>query len=447
MKRNRDNILTKNLGLKIIALFAAFCIWLIIVNINDARGIKSFYSVPVSIEHAESITSNDRVYSIIEGDKVTLKVTARRSVRDKLQASDFRVVADLRNLTFMSTVPLRVTCSNTSVSEDDIRILPSSLKIKVENKGEMEFPVKVSTSGTPAKGYEVGRTEIAEGNTVLIAGPQTLLDIIDKVTLPISVDGMSTSSSLEAGLKIVDRNGAEFSEAQMNSLEIKTVEGYAIPRQMNVKVELWRLKTGIKIVADTKGVPASGYRVVETVTTPETISLAGTEEALAKLSEGLILPESDQIDVNGASANIEKEIDLQKVFQDNAELFANLKFEQDAATTVKVKVHIEKRGNKTLNVPIANLEIIGQPQNMSIKLTPADKVPVEITALTQDLDALAAESIMMKLDLTEYQQPGNYTVPLAVTVPEGYELASEVTIIVNIEEIPPETETEIAGGE
>ena len=66
------------------------------------------------------------------------------------------------------------------------------------------------------------------------------------------------------------------------------MEGYAIPRQMNVKVELWRLKTGIKIVADTKGVPASGYRVVETVTTPETISLAGTEEALAKLSDCLL---------------------------------------------------------------------------------------------------------------------------------------------------------------
>lgn len=439
--------MTNNLGLKVIALFAAFCIWLIIVNMNDAEGIKTFYNVPVSIEHAESITSNDRVYSIIEGDKVVLKVRARRSVREKLQASDFKVTADLRNMTFMETVPLKVTCSNTSVSEDNIKVTPASLKINVENKAELEFPVKVSTTGTPAKGYAVGRTEIADGNTILIAGPESLLSIIDKVTLPISVDGMLSDSVLEAGLKIADKNGAEFTEAQMNSLELKTIEGYTITTQMKVKVELWRVKSNIPVIVNPKGTPAAGYRVVEMTTTPETISLAGTEEALQKLADGFVLPASEDIDVNGASANIEKEIDLLKVLQENSEEFANLKFEEDAATTIKVKAHIEKRGNKTVNVSIANLEIIGEPKGMSIKLTPADKVPVEVTALTEELEDLNADNITMKLDLTDYQEPGNYTLPLEVTVPTGYELASEVTIIVNIEQEVIDTEATAAEGE
>ena len=82
---------------------------------------------------------------------------------------------------------------------------------------------------------------------------------------------------------------------------------------------------------------------------------------------------------------------------------------------------------------------------MLIKLTPADKVPVEVTALTEELEDLDADSITMKLDLTDYQEPGNYTLPLEVTVPTGYELASQVTIIVNIEPEVIETETAAEG--
>lgn len=45
-------------------------------------------------------------------------------------------------------------------------------------------------------------------------------------------------------------------------------------------MKLWRVKDNVKIKANYSGTPAKGYQVDKITTTPETISIAGSEEAL-----------------------------------------------------------------------------------------------------------------------------------------------------------------------
>ena len=46
----------------------------------------------------------------------------------------------------------------------------------------------------------------------------------------------------------------------------------------------------------------------------------------------------------------------------------------------------------------------------------------------------------LTVDLTPCAQEGTYELPVTVELPEGYELASEVTIMVNSQKQPEDTE-------
>ncbi|MCC2728581.1 YbbR-like domain-containing protein, partial [Blautia sp. MSK22_86] len=50
-------------------------------------------------------------------------------------------------------------------------------------------------------------------------------------------------------------------------------------------IELWRRVSGIKLSALYSGTPADGYQIKNIYTTPEEITVAGSEEALAKLAD------------------------------------------------------------------------------------------------------------------------------------------------------------------
>mgnify|MGYP002234431625 FL=1 len=127
---------------------------------------------------------------------VNLKVTERRRTLERLSRADFYVEADLENLTDMNTVPLTVTCTNSAVTWDEIEISPSSLKVTLEDKVEQAFVVSVSTSGMPADGHAVGTTEVQPGRSIYIAGPQSVINIINQVVATVNVGGLREDTTL-----------------------------------------------------------------------------------------------------------------------------------------------------------------------------------------------------------------------------------------------------------
>ena len=63
---------------------------------------------------------------------------------------------------------------------DEIEVIPSVQKVKLEPKKQNEFIVNVVTNGKPENGYEVGTTEVVGGKTVQVAGAESILKKIRK---------------------------------------------------------------------------------------------------------------------------------------------------------------------------------------------------------------------------------------------------------------------------
>ncbi len=427
MKSKLKGYLTGNLLLKILALIIAFLIWLLVTNSQNPVTTRLYSSVPITIINQDSIADIGKVVEPEGNGMVTLKVTERSSVLNRLSrnAGDFYVEADLENINAMNTVPLTVTCSNPSVTWDEIQIQPSSLKVTLEDKVEQQFVVSVSASGSTAAGYEVGTTEISQGKNIYIAGPRSVMQIINQVVAPVNVSGMGADATLTSQLKIIDKNGSELTESQLSLLEFKDSSGAMIAdRQVEVDITMWVVQTDIPVEVKITGTPADGYRVVRVETVPVTLSLAGTKEALDALGGKLTVDET--VSVAGARENLSHEIDLTETLAKMPEV----RLIADTEPTVLVNVQIERSGDVTFTIPLGSVDLKNRPEKMNLVFTPADVLTVVIRGGAEAEKALRQEDIQASVDLSPCAQEGSYEVPVEITLPEGFELVAPVTLMV-----------------
>ena len=419
--------LFRNIGLKIAALVIAFFVWVGVTNTNNPVKTQLFTNVPITIVNQDAVADIGKVVEQQGNGTVTLRVTARRSVLSQLarNGSDFYVEADMKNLNSMNTVPLTVTCSNPQVTWDKIEVLPSSLSVKLEDKVEQTYVASISTNGTPATGWEVGSSSVTTGKNIVLAGPSSLMRRINQVVAPVDVAGLSSDYTLSSVLKVYDKNGDELTDAQMKSLEFKDATGTVIKdHTVKVMVDLWKIRTDVPIRIRTTGTPAWGYRVSSIKMIPETISVAGTDEVLAELGDELTV--KDVINVSGAKENVKQEINL----EDTLDQMSGLKLISDADPSVEVEVSIEKNGDVTLDIPLSDIAVQNRPEGMDLVFTPADKISVSVHATEDDEKPLTAKDISLSIDLSRCAEPGSYEIPVQVTVPDGYELAGDVSLTV-----------------
>ena len=75
---------------------------------------------------------------------------------------------------------------------------------------------------------------------------------------------------------------------------------------------------------------------------------------------------------------------------------------------------------QTENVP-ADLDLVFEQ----------DKITARLKGKEEDFDNLSPESVQMKINLKDYKAC-EHTVPVTVTLPEGYELVDEISVKVKL---------------
>ena len=422
--------LRNNFSLKLIALGIAAVIWLLVTNSNDPTHSILINNVAINIVNEDLIEDIGKVVEPEGSGTVTLRVTERNSILRKLarNGSDFYVEANLENITDLNTIPLTVTSSNPAITWDEISIQPSSLKVNLEDKVEQAFAVTVVASGNPGNGYAVGRTQVLDGKNILIAGPKSLIGIINQVIAPVSVSGLSADSTFTSILRVMDKNGAELTESQMSRLEFKDSTGNVLAdRRVSVGIELWKVFSEVPIRVATVGTPAEGYFITQITTIPQTVTLIGTDEALAQI--GGILTVADALNVEGATGNVSAELDIAETLNQ----YEELKLPADADTAISAQAQIEKSGDKRLEIPMSDVFLLNRPMDMKLVFTPADLLPVVVHSENEEeapIGRIRSENVTVSLDLSECEEEGNYDITATVNLPEGYALSQDVTVAV-----------------
>ena len=434
---------TNNLGLKVLSLLVSCLIWLVVTNTNDPESTQVYKNVPITIKNQDTITNANKTFTVVDGvDKINVYVTARKSIRAALNSGSFTVKADMENYNeALGTVPLEISCEDARIRQEDLRIIPSSLKINMEDKVEQNFGVAVVTNGKADKGYELGKTTIVSGDTIRIAGPQSLINIIGKVTILLDITNMNTDSTNLYPIRIEDKNGASLTDGQMGNLELKDSNGVSLQNNSaEVRTEIWKVYNDIPLKANVTGEVAPGFKVSSITLSPQTINLVATEEAIDELGGELTL--KDDISVEGLTETQDYTVDL----NDTLNQYDSIRLETDISSAITVHVGIDEVGSKTFQMPISDIIMHNTPADKKLIFSPADAISISVKT-TDDTESgdidITLDDITAEIDLKSCEINGSYTLPVEIILPQGYELVNEVKIVVNIEEQNNTTEVEV----
>ena len=410
--------LTTNLGLKVIAFIFAVFLWFIVVNFDNPVGSSTFRDIPVQILNDDIITSAGEVYQV-EGDRtVTVVVYATREVRQKLTSDNIVATADIKQIDSTGRlVPIEVTINGFSGESVTAEAIPRNLTIQREKSGKKVMSLTVDTEGVKlADGYILGDASV-EPDQVTITGAESVLDQVDRAVAQVDeVEGVSEDSVLPASLVLYDANGNELNQTQMsNNLG---EEG------LSVSVEVMKVK-GIPVVFDVEGSPAEGYKYSGCVSTPESVQVCGKSEDIDKISE-IDVPES-VIDISGASEPIEMSVDITPYLPEGVELV------DENSGNVKVTVKIEQEGTLSVDFMVSSIRINNLAENLQVSYEPDAEITFRFTGDEDLLDTLDISNAV-SVDLSDYDRPGTYDIPVKVNLPEGISQDGQVTVQLTLAE-------------
>lgn len=411
--------------LKAASLVVAFAVWLIIMNISNPVITKTVSNIPVNVTNVSYVESMNLSYALANGyDTVSVTIEASRSVAERLTASNITATADLTQIIDMNSNPVLVpvTVSVPGVSPSAASVYPRNVQIRLEEMVSKDFVINAVAVSTPARGFEVG-TLTAYPEKVTIRGPKSLVKRIDQVQAEVDVTGLDADASLKAVLHTYDKNGDELSESRINNLTYSE-------STILVDVDLYRVRADVAIETEAYGKPADGYYVGDISVTPQTISVAGTDEALEELASVgnriLITEESRAVDISGASTDDEVRVNLSKYLPDGISLASGL------SDTVVVTVKILEFNTKSIEIESKNIAKTNLEQNLNAVFD-SSTVDIRIKGSDEALETLSADAITAKVDLTDFSE-GTFMVPVEVELPEGFSLAEEPMIELTITE-------------
>lgn len=439
MKQKIKKLFLDNWGLKLISLLLAFLLWFIVISIDDPVKSKTLTNIKVNLINTEELEEKGMVWEILDGTDIlrTVSFDAPLSVREVIESSDIIAQADLSEITVADTVAIEFICPKYSGQVTNISGNISNVKLQIESRVTKWIDIKPVLVGTLQEGCIIGNT-ILEQNRLEIAGPQSKISQVTEAIVEINVAGAGPGElSAKVDIHLLDAQGNEITYANVTkntNAIMTTVEVHATEE--------------IPVEYQYMGTPAEGY--LETgvfETTPQTVRIAGTTNALNRINK--IVVSKSEVDITGATGNLEQVIDL-KNYLPNTVYFADSSFDGKAYVTVYVepvaekKISLAKEKITIVNVPEDYTAIF--PENINMPTTTLYGLQEKLNAMGT-LGGTVDIAAWMETQEMEEIVPGLHAVPVEVNVPEGFEMAEEVSVYIEfglVQAVSAEGQTEDA---
>ena len=397
-------------GLKIVALLAAMILWLVVVNIEDPSRTK-FFTAKVSIINDNVLTDSGKYYEIDDKEAaITFRVTAKRSIIEKLTNADFKAVADLNFMGTDNKVPVDIEATRFS-NQVTISSRSYYVNLNIGNIQKKRFSIKAQTKGDPAAGVVV-TDAVAEPNVITVSGPDKIVSTIKTVVAVCDVSGIQKDITDSCVPVFLNSKGKEIDTSRL-TISSDTV---------NVSVTTGSVKE-VKINAETSGKLPDGITLSSITINPSKVELQGDADALNEVSQ-ITIPGS-VINLNEVTKDTEFTVDISSYLPDGVEL------KNPDNKTVKVKVNVSSPTTRTYGIPTANLTIGGLGQGLECTFS-ENIFNASIRGMPHNLDKLDASKITGRVDASGLGK-GTHHVTVVLNLSEEYTVET-ISIEIKISE-------------
>lgn len=373
--------LTENIGLKICALIAAFLLWMVVVNVDDPVISRTYSGINVEIVNGDAITNEGKTYEIVDGsDNISVIVSAKRSVIEQMSSEYIKATADMKDMTFMDTVPIEVRAVRFSERIESLTARTKNLKVAVENLSKKQLVITVGVNGEVDPNNVLGSVT-PDVNVLTVSGPESLVSKITTAKAEINVDGMQRDMSTSAPVVLYDANGDVVNEPMIESSV----------SEVHINAQILDTKD-IDILTVASGIASDGYGATGGVDCePATIRVAGAGNIYKNLMH-IVIPEG-VISVSGATDNVEQTVDITGYLPEGIKLA-----DPDFDGSVKVTAYVEKMQTTMVDVPISNISINNVPDGYTAHLVESTVKQVEIQGIPGVLAQVNPSSITGSID-------------------------------------------------
>ena len=423
------NKITNNISLKIISLFFAFLLWMVINNANDPTIDKTFTDIPVKLLNTELITDSGQVFEVMDDTNIIDKVTvwAPRSVFSSLNASNIIATADVSELSSLDTISIKLS-TNLGGEVERMQASSDTVKLNIENKRMKTLALKTAVQGEVESGYLIGEVT-TDQNLVRIAGPESIVNQIAKAAVDVDVTGFTSDIGTNAEIRLYDGEDHLIQDARVTQ-NIKTV---------GVKVNIYQTLE-VPVHFDYVGAPAAGYRVVGDIeSAANTVVLAGKSNVLSNVSQ-IEIP-AEMVDISGRNEDYEAEIDIREYLPDNV-------FLADVSQArISVAVHIQREITRRLAVRGEGVSVMNVPEGFTASISELEEsLILEVVGLPEEIAGLSANDIEGKVDIAEWMreeqmdtpEEGFYQVEVDFGLPENVRIADPVVVTMHLSKIEEE---------
>ena len=419
MVRKILKALTNNFGFKLLALFFAFILWIVVYNIEDPIKTKTF-TTTVTIENASAVTKDmNKWYEIVEGtNQVSFSVSAKRSILEKLDDTDFTATADFNNIVLSDdgtkgSVHVDIAC-NKSVYTNSLNFNGKvrNLELTLEALMKQPFKVVANTSGSVADGYALGDVKVTNSQLITVSGPESIVSKVDKIIATINVSGMYEEITDDNIIPVLyDKDGNEIPTTRLTL----SSDRVAITAQILSTKE-------VPINFNTTGRPAGDSEVLSVEGNISSVLVKGSASALNALSS--IDVSGDILDVTDAKEDIVTTVDITEFLPEGISLVNA----EDASITVTIK--IKTISTRTINISTENIEVKGLDADYELKFSSA-VLTITVTGDDKDLSALTADKIKGSIDVSALAE-GTHTVDVDIQLDEEKYTCDRVAVRVTI---------------
>ena len=372
----------------VISVLVSFLLWNYVMMVESPTRQVTFESIPISI------VKGDNSLAVISGASTTvnLTVSGKKSLTASLTKDNFKITADISDLTKYSTageysnIPLKIELP------DEISLVSQSAEtvtLYLDNKEVKTFPLEVDFPGsrTFEGGCELAADMVELSNSeVNVTGPSSVISKISKAVVIIPIEGEVTSSKTFSGTPVlIDSYGGEVINPYL-SMDVSTVTG-KVPVYMTKEVKLCvDFKNGffnednVQVKINPESVSVRGE--IEKVRNIDSINVTTVDEKKFTPEFTASLPELEGISVLAA------------------------------ADTVSISISAPSYSEKTL---IVNNISVNNPNNLSYSV-PEGGISVSVMGEKSSIAEIKSEDVFAVVDLGGISSLGNGAQNAPVTI-------------------------------
>lgn len=320
----------QDLQYMLLAFLAAVVLWGFVVYEQNTQTVQDFSSVSVELRGLDVL--EERGLTIISGQntKITVRVQGLYSQIAYFDVNETTASVDVSYITEpgtyrVSRISVSLPESSNGVSMRNVELIstrPTQFEVVVDRVVEKEVPLRADVVGTAAEGY-VYDTPVFNQETILVSGPESVVETIEYAIFPIEIEGIDEDYEFTGDVHfvtedhtVVTKDLLRYSSSEL--LVVLPVHKYAI---VPLRVSL---ASGAGLTED----------MVNVTISPATVQIVGTRaavDAVSSIDIGTIplstitledtrtmgVPVPENVKIVGGTQSVEVSVTVKNVVQRN----------------------------------------------------------------------------------------------------------------------------------